>query len=77
MDLYLFDITEEKVLIATSESNIDNTENIWEELEPNRKYSLQVTVNKDQKAFEWDYALAWQITDMNNAIKTSSNEFSE
>lgn len=48
------------VLIASSLSTIDNTENIWTTLLPDGDYSLRV-VHGESTDFLWDYALAWQL----------------
>ena len=62
LDLYLYDVTDKKTLIIRSNSQIDNSENIWQSLNPNRKYLLQVMPKSGQNSFNWDYALAWRIT---------------
>ena len=63
MDLKLFDVTSGgQTLVASSNSVIDNTENIWINLSRNRDYMLQVIPGSAQANFDWDYALAWQIT---------------
>ena len=59
LDLYLYDVTAGQQLILNSASIIDNSENIWASLNPNRNYLLQVIPKNN---FEWDYALAWQLT---------------
>ena len=63
LDLFLFDVTEPSdwVLISSSESISDNTENLWLLLDPEKEYALQVSPGSGQSAFDWDYALAWQI----------------
>ncbi len=61
LDLLLFDITSgSNVLLANSNSTLDNTENIWHSLEQNHQYKLEV-VAANGSSFNWDYALAWQI----------------
>ncbi len=64
LDLSLFDVTDANnwVLIDNSASTSDNTENIWLLLDSETDYALRVTAGAGQSAFEWDYALAWQIT---------------
>jgi hypothetical protein len=64
LDLSLYDITHEEVprLIAISNSQIDNTENIWAPLVPGRRYRMEVTAAGEQADFAWDYALAWRMT---------------
>ncbi|MDH5387591.1 MAG: hypothetical protein OEY06_03970 [Gammaproteobacteria bacterium] len=60
LDLQLIDVTGGNVIIASSTSIIDNTENIWVNLKSNNDYQLKVITGAGQAAFEWDYALAWQ-----------------
>jgi hypothetical protein len=63
MDLRLYDETGGgHVLVVESVSTIDNTENIWILLDADRDYLLEVTPKAGQGSFEWDYALAWQMT---------------
>jgi len=64
LDLSLFDITDSGnwVLIEGSGSIADNTENLWLLLDPETDYALQVSAGSGQTVFDWDYALAWQIT---------------
>ncbi len=63
MDLRLFDETSGgHVLVVDSVSAVDNTENIWILLDAGRDYLLEVTPKAGQGSFEWDYALAWQMT---------------
>ena len=67
LDLFLYDITgaasvDDWQLLESSESLRENTENIWMMLDSNRDYAIQVKAGSGQAAFEWDYALAWQIT---------------
>ena len=65
MDLRLYDETDGvPVLVAESVSAIDNTENIWVQLEAGKDYLLEVTPKTGQVAFEWDYAIAWQLTEL-------------
>ena len=59
-DLYLHDITDAMIL-GSSESTVNNTENLWVFLEDNHDYMLQVLPGKSQEEFQWDYALAWQM----------------
>ena len=62
LDLYLYDITGgAQVLVQNSVSTIDNTETIWATLDAAKDYMLKVT---RQGSFNWDYALAWQLTDL-------------
>jgi hypothetical protein len=60
LNLILLDVTNNPVIIATSDSKNNNSENIWMELQSNRNYRLKVVVNSNQAAFNWDYALAWR-----------------
>jgi hypothetical protein len=63
LDLRLYDKTGGgHVLLVESASAIDNTENIWIQLDAGRDYLLEVVPKTGQSSFEWDYALAWQLT---------------
>ncbi len=62
LDLLLFDVTGSALLLADSTSAVENTENIWTSLQADRDYLLQVVLGEGQAPFEWDYALAWQVT---------------
>jgi hypothetical protein len=65
LDLYLYDVTGGgQVLVQNSVSTIDNTETIWTTLDAGKDYLLEVTPKTGQVAFEWDYAIAWQLTDL-------------
>ncbi|MCK5002439.1 MAG: dockerin type I repeat-containing protein [Gammaproteobacteria bacterium] len=61
LDLQLIDVTAGGGIVVSSTSTIDNTENIWWDLASNNNYQLKVIQGNGQSAFEWDYALAWQI----------------
>lgn len=63
LDLLLYDVTEQAApwLVAASTGSGGNTENLWIELKGQRKYMLQVKPGAGQRAFCWDYALAWRI----------------
>ncbi len=61
LDLKLYDVTSSQTLLVGSNSTINNSENIWTALSANRDYLLQVIPKSGQSAFEWDYALAWQL----------------
>ena len=64
LDLYLYDLNNGQLLLKSSTSSIDNTENIRVSLLPNRDYLLQVVPKSGQVSFDWDYALAWlQVPD--------------
>lgn len=64
LDLILYDITDSDnpVMITSSESWTNNSENIWILLEQNRDYLLEVVPGEGQGVFRWDYALAWRLT---------------
>ena len=63
LDLGLYKIkNNNKILISKSNSLIDNSENILVSLEPSSRYLLEVTASTEQELFEWDYAIAWQIS---------------
>ena len=49
--------------MSESTSAIDNTENIRVLLEAGKDYLLEVRPKTGQAAFEWDYALAWQMVE--------------
>ncbi|MEM7466745.1 MAG: hypothetical protein AAF387_07655, partial [Pseudomonadota bacterium] len=60
LNIELVDVTTgAEVLIASSTSSIDNTENIWFDLLPYRSYELRVS-HQHGSAFSWPYALAWR-----------------
>ena len=63
LDLLLYDVRGQAVpqLVAGSTGSGGNTENLWVELKGQRKYMLQVKAGAGQRAFSWDYALAWRI----------------
>ena len=60
LDLELVDVAT-NLVVASSASAIDNTENIWFDLLSNHDYQLKVIRGTGQAVFNWDYALAWQI----------------
>jgi hypothetical protein len=62
LDLLLYDVTGNQLLVADSASAAENTENIWASLAPGRDYLLEVIPGKAQGPFDWDYALAWNVT---------------
>ena len=64
LDLILFDITDpdNHVMITSSESRTENSENIWILLEQNRDYLLEVVPGEEEGMFRWDYALAWRMS---------------
>lgn len=59
LDLDLFDATTQTV-VASSQSSLDNTENIWTQLFSGHDYQLRVTT-RDTAPYVWDYAVAWQM----------------
>lgn len=61
LDLRLFDLTANQ-LVAQSASSLENTENIWASLIAGHNYMLTVIPGATQSAFDWDYALAWNVT---------------
>ena len=62
LDLFLFDVTGgSESLLASSTSDIDNTENLWYFLEQGHDYQLQVLA-VDGSDYNWDYGLAWKIS---------------
>lgn len=64
IDLQLYDLSRpEAGPVAQSAGRHDNTENIWTELVPGRRYELRVHVPRLQPDFDWDYALAWCVRD--------------
>ena len=67
LDLFLYDITGTQSAgdwqyLASSESLWENSENLWMMLDADRDYAMQVKTAIGQTAFDWDYALAWQVT---------------
>lgn len=63
LNLALYDVTdgtENAFLVASSNSVLDNTENLWYELKKGRDYKLQVLAEGD--LFDWDYGLAWKVS---------------
>jgi hypothetical protein len=64
LDLFLIDVTDnsDERVVASSESAVDNTETLWVELRPGRKYMLLVKPGAGrEEPFKWDYALAWRL----------------
>ena len=61
-DLELIDTTGgSSIVVASSLSSVDNTENIWLELVAGRDYRLRVT--RPGGNINWDYGLAWHAQD--------------
>ena len=73
LDLELHDVTNTPSLVVTSNSTADNSENIWESLQPNRDYQLKV-IPKGSTTFNWDYALAWVIENDTDGDKISDGQ---
>jgi len=63
LDLLLYDVTNSAspVLVASSASTTENTENLSVVLAAGRSYSVQVKRAATQATFDWDYGAAWQI----------------
>lgn len=60
LDLYLYDVTGgARSLLASSQSILDNTENLWVSLQAGRDYEL--FVEGAGGTFNRDYGLAWQV----------------
>ena len=74
LDLQLIDVTGGNAIVASSTSTIDNTENIWVDLASNNEYQLKVIRSSGQTDFNWDYALAWQISTL--PVVTAGQVFS-
>jgi len=63
LDLALYDVTNaaSPVLVTSSASTLDNTENLHVLLTAGRAYQVQVLRAGSQGTFDWDYAAAWQV----------------
>lgn len=65
LELLLFDVTpltgDTLNPVASSSSIVDNTQTIWQELDGDREFLLQVRAIDGQLPFSQDYSLAWQI----------------
>lgn len=61
MDLFLYDLTQDGTVVSESKSSNENTENLFVSLTRGHEYLLQVRPGPAQAAFNWDFALAWQI----------------
>jgi len=61
LDLLLYDLTAGDLLVASSTSTLDNTENIWKKLVDGHSYRLDVVRGSGQGDFLWDYGLAWRV----------------
>ena len=64
LDLNLYDITESQILLGSSSSITDNTETIRVTLPENRNFKLVVVRGSGQGTFNWDYALAWRMVEL-------------
>jgi hypothetical protein len=62
LGLYLYDVSDDNRLVASSDSSVDNTQNLWTSLDEGQIYQLMVKVDAGQLDFLWDYGLAWTIT---------------
>ncbi|MGB8990914.1 MAG: hypothetical protein WCD80_02550 [Desulfobaccales bacterium] len=62
LGLYLYDVSDSNRLVASSDSSVDNTQNLWTSLNSDKIYQLVVKVDPGQLDFLWDYGLAWDIT---------------
>ncbi len=63
LDAFLYDVTNvvSPILVASSESANDNTENLYVTLTAGRAYAVEVKRSATQAVFDWDYGAAWQI----------------
>jgi hypothetical protein len=59
LDLTLTDLTA-GLVVASSQSSIDNTENLWTNLNAGHSYAMTVTAVG--APFNWDYGVAWRST---------------
>jgi hypothetical protein len=62
LGLYLYDVSDNNRLVASADSPVDNTQNLWTSLDSDQIYQLIVQVDPGQLDFLWDYGLAWNIT---------------
>lgn len=62
-DVYLYDVsnTASPVLVASSASTTENTENLYLTLTAGHAYQVQVKRAAAQAAVDWHYAAAWQL----------------
>lgn len=60
LDLELFDVTSQSTA-AYSDSDVDNSENLWVSLINGHSYRLQVKSGESGN-FSWDYSLAWRMS---------------
>ena len=59
IDLELVNMSAGGIVVATSASLIDNTENLWLTLSENTHYQLRIKKGVSQSDFNWDYSIAW------------------
>ncbi|MGB8990643.1 MAG: hypothetical protein WCD80_01160 [Desulfobaccales bacterium] len=62
LGLYLYDVSDNNRLVASSDSSVDNTQNLWTSLISDQTYHLVVAADLGQLDFLWDYGLAWDST---------------
>ena len=55
---------QDKSLVMKSASIRDNTENLFVQIEADSDYTIEVSAKNEGMEFEWDYAIAWQITEL-------------
>ena len=74
LNLYLYDVTnpEDPQLVASSTSSVENDENLWVALHKNTDYEIRVEAADGQGNFNWDYALAWQVTSIPPSVPAIS-----
>ncbi len=58
MNLELIDLANGNIVVASSASALENSENLWLVVPANAQYALRVTRTG---SFNWDYGLAWQL----------------
>ncbi len=63
LDLFLDDVSGgRRRAVAASRGSLDNNETLHVTLAPGRRYEIRVRPGDDQRPFDRDYALAWQVT---------------
>jgi hypothetical protein len=63
LDLRLYDVTGGgRLELFASDSDAENTENVYYALAEGSTYELEVTAPSDQPDFTWDYSLAWNVS---------------
>ena len=53
-------VADGQAIVGESKSKIDNTENVWIDVEAGRTYDITVTA--EGEPFDWDYGLAWLVS---------------